>query len=81
MARACDLIAQRHDKHFDLDSIPIDDPEVFKFISEGHTVGLFQMEGTGMTRYIMQMRPQTVNHVIAIVALFRPGYGDHSQFY
>lgn len=73
MARACDLIAQRHGKHFDLDSIPIDDPEVFKFISEGHTVGLFQMEGTGMTRYIMQMRPQTVNHVIAIVALFRPG--------
>ena len=38
-----DLIAQRHDKHFDLDSIPIDDPEV-SVHQRGHTVGLFQME-------------------------------------
>ena len=73
MARACNLISQRHGKTFDLDSIPIDDEAVYKFISDGHTVGLFQMEGMGMTRYIMQMRPQTVQHVIAIVALFRPG--------
>lgn len=73
MARACNLISQRHGKNFDLDSIPIDDEAVYKFISDGHTVGLFQMEGMGMTRYIMQMRPQTVQHVIAIVALFRPG--------
>ena len=56
MARACNLISQRHGKTFDLDSIPIDDEAVYKFISDGHTVGLFQMEGMGMTRYIMQMR-------------------------
>ena len=54
MARACELIAQRHGVHLTLENIPIDDPDVFRYISEGHTMGTFQLEGSGMTRYIMQ---------------------------
>ncbi|MEA3327961.1 MAG: DNA polymerase III subunit alpha [Chloroflexota bacterium] len=73
MARACELINQRHGKNFDLRSIPTDDPEVFDFISQGHTTGLFQLEGTGMTRYIMEMKPRELAHVIAMIALYRPG--------
>ncbi len=73
MAKACEYIAQRHNIHLTLSSIPIDDPDVYQFISEGHTVGLFQMEGNGMTRYLVQMQPKTIHHVIAMVALFRPG--------
>ncbi len=73
MSRACELIQQRHGKTYDLRSIPIDDPEVFDFISKGQTTGMFQLEGTGMTRYITEMKPRELAHVIAMIALFRPG--------
>ena len=73
MSRACGLIHERHGKSFDLRSIPTDDPEVYDFISQGHTTGLFQLEGTGMTRYITEMKPQELAHVIAMIALYRPG--------
>jgi DNA polymerase-3 subunit alpha len=73
MAKACELIEQRHGVHLTLENIPIDDPEVFRYISEGHTMGTFQLEGSGMTRYIMQMQPTDNSHVIAMIALFRPG--------
>jgi len=73
MSRACELIRERHGKSYDLRSIPIDDPEVFDFISKGHTTGMFQLEGTGMTRYIKEMKPKELAHVIAMIALFRPG--------
>ena len=73
MSRACELIKERHDKRYDLRSIPIDDPQVFEFISRGNTTGLFQLEGTGMTRYITEMKPRELAHVIAMIALYRPG--------
>jgi DNA polymerase-3 subunit alpha len=73
MSRACELIKARHGKTYDLRSIPIDDPRVFDFISQGHTTGMFQLEGTGMTRYITEMKPRELAHVIAMIALYRPG--------
>ncbi len=73
MARACDLIKKRHGIDFNLGNIPIDDPETFEFLGTGHTAGVFQLEGTGMTRYLMQMQPKNLAHIIAMVALYRPG--------
>ncbi len=76
MARTCELIHQRHGVQFTLDDIPTDDPETFKFLGDGNTLGVFQLEGTGMTRYLVQMKPQTLDHIVAMVALFRPGSMD-----
>lgn len=73
MSRACELIEQRHGKKYSLRTIPSDDPKVFEFISQGHTTGMFQLEGSGMTRYIMEMKPHELAHVIAMIALYRPG--------
>ena len=73
MAKACEFIKERHNRRLNLSNIPIDDPEVFDYIGQGHTPGIFQLEGGGMTRYLMQMQPKTVQHVIAMVALYRPG--------
>jgi DNA polymerase-3 subunit alpha len=73
MAKACEYIEQRHGIKLSLSSIPIDDSKVFDYIGEGHTGGLFQLEGGGMTRYLVQMQPKTIQHVIAMVALYRPG--------
>jgi DNA polymerase-3 subunit alpha len=76
MHRACDLIEQRQGVHLDLDNIPIDDAETFEMLGRGATAGVFQVEGTGMTRYLMQMRPTQLSHIVAMVALYRPGPMD-----
>ncbi|HEX7556911.1 MAG TPA: DNA polymerase III subunit alpha, partial [Leptolinea sp.] len=81
MARASDLIFERHGIRLNLQNIPTDDPETFEFISKGHTAGTFQLEGNGMTRYISQMRPENLGNVIAMVALYRPGPMDHIPTY
>jgi DNA polymerase-3 subunit alpha len=73
MARACDLIYQRHDKKYTLGNIPLDDDATYKFLGDGNTLGVFQLEGSGMTKWLVQMKPQTLDHIIAMVALFRPG--------
>lgn len=73
MQRACTLIKERHGIEFNLNNIPLDDPETFALLGTGQTAGVFQLEGTGMTRYLMQMRPQNLANIIAMVALYRPG--------
>jgi DNA polymerase-3 subunit alpha len=73
MARACELIERRHGIHYDLTNIPLDDPRAFELMGAGHTLGIFQLEGGGMTRYLVQMKPRTLDNVIAMVALYRPG--------
>ena len=73
MARACDLIRERHGTDLHLGNIPIDDPGTFELLGRGDTAGVFQVEGAGMRRYLVQMKPQTLDNVIAMVALFRPG--------
>jgi len=57
----------------DMDIIPLDDKKVFKMLSKGETVGVFQMAGDGMTRYIKELRPTKVEDLMAMVALYRPG--------
>jgi len=73
MARACDLIYKRHGIKFDLTNIPIDDPKSFELMGAGQTAGVFQVEGGGMTRWLVQMKPQNLDNIIAMVALYRPG--------
>lgn len=73
MARACDLIEKRHGVKFDLSNIPIDDPKSFELMGAGQTAGIFQVEGGGMTRWLVQMKPQNLDNIIAMVALYRPG--------
>ena len=63
MSKACEYIAQRHGVNSPSALFPSMTPGL-QFISEGHTVGLFQLEGSGMTRYLMQMKPETIHHVV-----------------
>jgi DNA polymerase-3 subunit alpha len=81
MARATDLIYNRHNIRLNLQNIPTDDAETFDFISKGRTAGIFQLEGNGMTRYITQMQPKNLDNVIAMVALYRPGPMDFIPTY
>ncbi|HLE05505.1 MAG TPA: DNA polymerase III subunit alpha, partial [Anaerolineales bacterium] len=73
MARACDLIRRRHAVELDIDSIPLDDPKTFELLGSGNVLGVFQVEGAGMRRHLVDMRPTKLAQVTAMVALYRPG--------
>ncbi len=81
LARTRDLIEQRHGKRIDIDSIPLDDSKTFDLLSSGKTMGLFQLEGQGMTRWIQRLQPRTLNEVSAMIALYRPGPMEHIPRY
>ena len=62
-------------KNIDLDisKINLEDEKVFNLLSTGETIGLFQLESTGMREAIKQMKPNRFDDIIALVALYRPG--------
>ena len=66
-------MVHRHTPDFDLEKIPMDDPEVFRMLMEGRTSGVFQMESTGMTGVCLGLKPQSIEDITAIIALYRPG--------
>ncbi len=73
MQRACAMIEKRHGVTLHLNNIPLDDPKAFELLGNGQTAGVFQVEGGGITRYLVQMKPAKIDHIIAMVALYRPG--------
>ncbi|MGL4394457.1 MAG: DNA polymerase III subunit alpha [Brevinema sp.] len=70
-------IYQNHQVWIDLDKIPLDDEKVFDMFSAGFTAGIFQFESAGMTNYIQQLKPTSVEDLIAMNALYRPGPMDN----
>jgi len=57
----------------DINKIKLDDQKIFKLLSSGYTVGLFQLESGGMRDALVNMRPNKFEDIIALVALYRPG--------
>ncbi len=58
---------------FDISKIPLDDEETYKLLQRGDTLGVFQLESSGMQRLITELKPTTFEDLIALVALYRPG--------
>jgi len=81
MARACDLIQRRHGVRLHLGNIPVDDPKTYELLGNGDTAGVFQLEGSGMRRWVKEMKPHSLANVIAMVALYRPGPMDFIPTY
>ncbi|MEO8392843.1 MAG: DNA polymerase III subunit alpha, partial [Chloroflexota bacterium] len=87
MRRACDLIAKHRGITYDMSNIPYrptDDPdqnrmlkETFEMLGRGETVGVFQLESGGMQGMLRDMRPTKFDHIVAGVALYRPGPMDN----
>lgn len=57
----------------DIENIPLNDPKTFTMLSRGETEGTFQLNGSGMTRFLKELRPSTIHDINAMVALYRPG--------
>ena len=66
------LVNQKN-KNFKIENINFDDQKVFEQLSTGNTVGIFQLESTGMREALMKMKPNHLEDIIALVALYRPG--------
>jgi len=60
-------------KNFKIEDIKFEDKKVFELLSSGNTVGLFQVESAGMREALLQMKPNHIEDIIALVALYRPG--------
>lgn len=70
------LIEERHGKKYTLDNIPTDDLKTYELLGRGETIGIFQVESSGMRGYLKAMKPKKLENVIAMVALYRPGPMD-----
>ena len=72
LQKTVDLLGERG-VDIDLQSIPLDDSKTFEMISRGDSIGVFQLESSGMRDVLKGMRPDRLEDIIALVALYRPG--------
>ena len=72
LADAVEMV-KRQEPDFSLEDIPDDDQGVFEMLTQGKTSGVFQMESAGMTGVCVGLKPQSIEDLTAIVALYRPG--------
>lgn len=71
------IVQKTKNEHIDIEKIPLDDDLTFKLLQEAHTTGVFQLESSGMKRYLKQLKPTVFEDIIAMVALYRPGPMDY----
>ncbi len=92
MRKACEWIEKEHGRKLDLNTIPYerapDDPALdadvlalYELLASGETTGVFQVEGAGMRRTLRELRPTQFQHIIAVLALYRPGPMDNIPTY
>src|SRR5690606_18159611 len=68
-----DLIQERHGITYTQQNIPLHDPKIYELLSRGDVIGIFQVEGAGMRRVLTSMKPTHIEHIVAAIALYRPG--------
>jgi DNA polymerase-3 subunit alpha len=67
------LIKDTQDVDLNISRIPLDDEKTFQLLQAGDTTGVFQLESSGMRRYLKELKPSELEDIIAMVALYRPG--------
>ena len=73
LADAVRLVKELRGVDVNLDKVPLEDARTFEILARGETMGLFQLNGSGMTAYLKQLKPTTIHDINAMVALYRPG--------
>ncbi|MDD2211283.1 MAG: DNA polymerase III subunit alpha [Candidatus Cloacimonetes bacterium] len=71
--KTIDLVQNSQNKTIDIENIALDDKRVFSMLSKGETDGVFQFESDGMRKYLIDLKPNMFEDLIAMVALYRPG--------
>jgi DNA polymerase-3 subunit alpha len=73
LAHSVKLVKKTRGADINIESIPLDDAKTFEMLARGETEATFQLNGTGMTRFLRELRPTSIHDINAMVALFRPG--------
>jgi DNA polymerase-3 subunit alpha len=73
LKNALRIIKKVYGKEINLSELPLDDKKTFELLARGETTGVFQLESSGMKRYIKELKPTEFEDIIAMVALYRPG--------
>ena len=76
MQNAVEEIRRTVDPAFELETVPLDDARTFALLSQGRTTGVFQFESDGMRRYLVDLQPTSLDDLVAMNALYRPGPMD-----
>jgi len=70
---AIQFVKENHQKTYHLDDIPLDDTRTFELYQKGGTLGTFQFESEGMRKHLKDLKPTSIDDLIAMNALYRPG--------
>jgi DNA polymerase-3 subunit alpha len=81
LSKTLDIIKRVRGIQLDLGALPLDDPATYQMLGRGETRTVFQLEGGGMTRAVVDLQPATLDHLAALVALYRPGPMAHIPSY
>ncbi len=73
LEKAVKLVEKIRGVAVDLENLPQEDKKTFEMLSAGETIGVFQLSGSGMTRWLKELKPTNFNDIMAMIALFRPG--------
>ncbi|MER3496494.1 MAG: hypothetical protein C4320_06780 [Armatimonadota bacterium] len=73
LAKAVENIERTSGVKVDVKTLSEADPKTWELLARGETAGVFQLEGDGMTRWLVQLKPQSVRELAALIALYRPG--------
>ena len=79
--KAINLIKQKKDIDIDITKVPLDDKATYELLGTGNTIGIFQLESSGMQDVLRNMQPDCFEDIIALVALYRPGPMDNIPRY
>ncbi|MCW1310040.1 MAG: DNA polymerase III subunit alpha, partial [Candidatus Parvarchaeota archaeon] len=70
---AVEIIQKETGDKIDLSKIPLDDKKTFEMLARGETMGVFQLGGSGMTKWLKELKPNRIEDLMIMIALFRPG--------
>ncbi len=73
LADAITRVKERHGVLIDIENVPLDDQKTYDMLAKGDTGGVFQLNGTAMTRYLKELKPTRIEDINAMIALYRPG--------
>lgn len=73
LGQAIKIVSKTKKVDIDLQKISYEDKNAFDLLAKGETIGLFQLGGSGMTRYLKELKPTSIFDIMAMISLFRPG--------
>ncbi|MET0154486.1 MAG: DNA polymerase III subunit alpha [Rickettsiales bacterium] len=81
VAKTVELIEKTTGRRIDMATIPLDDPKSYKMLSDGDSVGVFQVESAGMRDALRKLKPDNIDDIIALISLYRPGPMENIPVY